>query len=648
MSPEIMDNKRYNSKTDIWSLGCILYEIMCLKLPFDGNSMAQLCQNIQTGNGGVISSSLHYSPSLKELVKDMLQRNSTLRPGINAILSRPVVKVRISCFLDASIKCKEFSHTVIHGMNILSAPPADQQSHNDDAVTGGNSNRDKVRVCDARNDGERVRRERDEKVPKKIVIKLDDYFPAQHDMKKREAVEKEVRAIQERREEVLLREGLQRQKKQIENGKKDRIVGELQNDSREESDKERQDRQKGDAEIRRGNEKAIALAAQQALERRRALDLEAREVSRRRCEAVQPQGGAREATEKRKALLRQDHAGNENVNLQPESITADHVLPPPPENPTSCNQPLEIARAPKECDVSAADKRNAKARENLLRFERDRLERHEKLEKKATDRNRLQQLRQNEIFVMPSAKQQGPAIVPLPLPQPPTLSSKVDSSKQRIIESEKRRVVPPVTTKRDGCADVTAENASPRGMNVPVKTSSVETAAILKKHDSFMKTRGPSALIASGAGAGADDSQVSANQNQRRHAEQNSPHNPIAAEEDACKEINAAGGDAPDFHVSPFIFSGSVVPWRNDNPAEKAGGFDAASDHRIEFSVDVAVEYSELFAQMQEVLEDEDYRTAGVSAKNAPHRSTSDGECDETFGDEDEEEEDPLYAPHDA
>jgi Protein kinase domain len=645
-----MDNKRYNSKTDIWSLGCILYEIMCLKLPFDGNSMAQLCQNIQTGNGGVISSSLHYSPSLKELVKDMLQRNSTLRPGINAILSRPVVKVRISCFLDASIKCKEFSHTVIHGMNILSAPAADQQSHNQDSVTGGNSNRDKVRVCDARNDGERVRRERDEKVPKKIVIKLDDNSPAQHDMKKRDAVEKEVRAIQERREEVLLREGLQRQKKQIENGKKDKIVGELQNDSRMESDKERQDRQKVDAEIRRGNEKAIALAAQQALERRRALDLEAREVSRRqaRYEAVQPQETAREATEKRGALLRQDRAGNENVNQQPESITADRVLPPPPGNPTSCNQPLEVARAPKEGDVSAADKKNAKARENLLRFERDRLERHEKLEKKATDRNRLQQLRQNEIFVIPSAKQQEPAIVPLPLPQPPTLSSKVDSPKQRIIESEKRRIVPPVTTKHDGRADVTAEDASPRSMNVPVKTSSVETAAILKKHDSFMKTRGPSALIASSAGAGADDSQASASQNQKQHARQNSPHNPRAAAEDVCKEINAAGGDAPDFHVSPFIFSGSVVPWRNDNPAEKAGGFDAARDHRIEFSVDVAVEYSELFAQMQEVLEDEDYHTAGISAKNAQHRGTSDGECDETFGDEDEEEEDPLYAPHDA
>lgn len=32
MSPEIMDNKRYNSKTDIWSLGCVLYELLTLKV----------------------------------------------------------------------------------------------------------------------------------------------------------------------------------------------------------------------------------------------------------------------------------------------------------------------------------------------------------------------------------------------------------------------------------------------------------------------------------------------------------------------------------------------------------------------------------------------------------------------------------------
>ena len=36
MSPEICDNKPYNDKSDVWSMGCLLYELASLKCPFDG------------------------------------------------------------------------------------------------------------------------------------------------------------------------------------------------------------------------------------------------------------------------------------------------------------------------------------------------------------------------------------------------------------------------------------------------------------------------------------------------------------------------------------------------------------------------------------------------------------------------------------
>eukprot|EP01038_Epipyxis_sp_PR26KG_P005433 gene5433-7526_t len=119
MSPEIMQNERYNSKTDIWSLGCILYELMCLKLPFGGNSMKELVNNIVRTNPAPPSSS--YSNELRELVKETLIKNPKTRPGINSILSRNIMKQRIANFLNETKINNEFNHTILHGMDILRA-----------------------------------------------------------------------------------------------------------------------------------------------------------------------------------------------------------------------------------------------------------------------------------------------------------------------------------------------------------------------------------------------------------------------------------------------------------------------------------------------------------------------------------------------
>ena len=45
LSPEICQEKPYNQKSDIWSLGCILYEMVTLKHAFDSNSMKGLVFN---------------------------------------------------------------------------------------------------------------------------------------------------------------------------------------------------------------------------------------------------------------------------------------------------------------------------------------------------------------------------------------------------------------------------------------------------------------------------------------------------------------------------------------------------------------------------------------------------------------------------
>ena len=49
LSPEIIQNNPYNSKSDIWSLGVLLYEMCALKPPFNGKNIHMLAMQIVRG-----------------------------------------------------------------------------------------------------------------------------------------------------------------------------------------------------------------------------------------------------------------------------------------------------------------------------------------------------------------------------------------------------------------------------------------------------------------------------------------------------------------------------------------------------------------------------------------------------------------------
>ena len=73
LSPEICENKPYNNKSDLWAMGCVLYEMATLKHAFQAGSMKNLILKIIRGSYPPIHS--RYSYDLRNLVTALLRRN---------------------------------------------------------------------------------------------------------------------------------------------------------------------------------------------------------------------------------------------------------------------------------------------------------------------------------------------------------------------------------------------------------------------------------------------------------------------------------------------------------------------------------------------------------------------------------------------
>ncbi|XP_052526798.1 serine/threonine-protein kinase Nek5 isoform X3 [Tympanuchus pallidicinctus] len=108
LSPEICENRPYNNKTDIWSLGCVLYELCALKHPFEGNSLHQLVLKICRGYFHPVSP--RYSYDLRMLISQLFKISPRDRPSINSILRKPFLQKLVLRHLPPE---EELSHTVI-------------------------------------------------------------------------------------------------------------------------------------------------------------------------------------------------------------------------------------------------------------------------------------------------------------------------------------------------------------------------------------------------------------------------------------------------------------------------------------------------------------------------------------------------------
>ncbi|NXE88100.1 NEK4 kinase, partial [Menura novaehollandiae] len=100
MSPELFSNKPYNYKSDVWALGCCVYEMATLKHAFNAKDMNSLAYRIIEGKLPPMPKD--YSPQLVAIIQTMLSKKPEERPSVKSILQQPYIKQQISLFLEAT------------------------------------------------------------------------------------------------------------------------------------------------------------------------------------------------------------------------------------------------------------------------------------------------------------------------------------------------------------------------------------------------------------------------------------------------------------------------------------------------------------------------------------------------------------------
>uniref|UniRef100_A0A8C4GMY9 non-specific serine/threonine protein kinase n=1 Tax=Dicentrarchus labrax TaxID=13489 RepID=A0A8C4GMY9_DICLA len=91
MSPELCQGSKYNFKSDIWAMGCVVFEVLTLTRTFDATNPLNLCVKIVQGNWTMEVNSDVYSSALIKLVYECLDQDPANRPTADQILDQPII-----------------------------------------------------------------------------------------------------------------------------------------------------------------------------------------------------------------------------------------------------------------------------------------------------------------------------------------------------------------------------------------------------------------------------------------------------------------------------------------------------------------------------------------------------------------------------
>ena len=113
-SPEVWNDKPYSYKSDLWSIGCVIYELCALKPPFKGKDLDELYINVCKGKVERIKKI--YSEKLWKMIMMLLQVDVNKRVDCDQFLNHPIVIQKIKEMKMKDIEYKgKFSFEFAYG-----------------------------------------------------------------------------------------------------------------------------------------------------------------------------------------------------------------------------------------------------------------------------------------------------------------------------------------------------------------------------------------------------------------------------------------------------------------------------------------------------------------------------------------------------
>ncbi|XP_039749073.1 serine/threonine-protein kinase Nek8-like isoform X4 [Pararge aegeria] len=101
LAPELCEGNPYDTKSDVWALGCLLYEMCTHKRAFESETLVGLVRAITSGNVHPIDSTV-YDRGIQDLVDSMLSVLPDKRPSIEKLMGKSILLPMIyNVFLDA-------------------------------------------------------------------------------------------------------------------------------------------------------------------------------------------------------------------------------------------------------------------------------------------------------------------------------------------------------------------------------------------------------------------------------------------------------------------------------------------------------------------------------------------------------------------